>query len=288
MKHQNYSMTVGNSQNPDNSFNLTSRFGQHAVCFSVNNNGQANDFIVDSKEDLDRIIGFLQQLRNAEEVLLPGTPLFKPTGVGLCVMDHTGKVLDTYYGQSGKGIDGYIRGWDYELLQQLFPFPNAVYAFFELYDGSIGRNVLIKIIQTCISLQARFVATGDPKLCNKMLLQHVADLAGYDITIVSRSTQNVRIVTQNKTFTLDNYVTSLEEPSLFDAGCSHYGLTVSRLEVVDAIKKMIDGEDPAKPLSDLVITQELQAMGYQVERRTVDKYRGDFLGIPNSNQRRKK
>jgi DNA-directed RNA polymerase specialized sigma54-like protein len=41
-------------------------------------------------------------------------------------------------------------------------------------------------------------------------------------------------------------------------------------------------------MSDLTITQELQTMGYQVERRTVDKYRSDILGIPNSNQRRRK
>ena len=288
MKQQNYSMTVGNSQKPESFINLTSRFGQHSVCFSVNSDGQTNEFTVESNEDLDRIIGFLLQRRNAEENLSKSTPIYKPTGVGLCMMDHTGKVLDTYYGQSGKGIDGFVQSWDYELLQQLFPFPNAVYAFFELYDGSIGRNVLIKIIQTCISLQARFVATGDPKLCNKMMLQHVADLAGYDITIVSRATQNVRIVTKNKTFTLNNNVTNLEEPSLFDAGCTHFGLTVSRLEVVDTIKKMIDQEDPSNPMSDLAITQELQTMGYQVERRTVDKYRSDILGIPNFNQRRRK
>ncbi|MBR4392135.1 MAG: hypothetical protein IKT08_08550 [Bacteroidales bacterium] len=288
MKQKTYSMIVGNSQLNDNCLNLVSNYGQCSVRFSINHNGLANDFVVDLKDDLVRIIEFLQQRCNAEEAVLTNTPSYTATGVGLCVFDSSGKVLETYYGQSDKGIVGYVRDWDYELLQQLFPHPNAVYALFDLYDGSVSRNLLIRVIQVCVSLQARFVATGVPAHCRKMGLQDVADKAGCDITLVSRATQNVRIITQHKDFTLDNNVTSLENPSLFDAGCFQYGLPVSRLEVVEIIKNMINGENPTKPLSDLAISCDLLAMGYQVERRTVDKYRGEILGIPNSNQRRRR
>ena len=283
--NQDYSMTVANSQNPNNCLQLTSQCGQHAVRFSVNSDGHTNDFVVTSKDDLVKIAEFLQQRCNAEETVSASTPSYTATGVGLCVLDHSGKILETYYGQSDKGIVGYVQDWDYALLQQLFPHPNAVYALFDLYDGSINRSLLIKVIQSCVVLQARFVATGVPSLCRKMVLQDVADKLGCDITMVSRSTKNVRIITQHKTFTLDNNNTNLESPSLFDAGCLQYGLPVSRLEVLEIVKNIVENENPKQPLSDLAISCDLLSKGYQVERRTVDKYR-NMLNIPNSNQRR--
>jgi len=49
---------------------------------------------------------------------------------------------------------------------------------------------------------------------------------------------------------------------------------------------MVDKENKHKPLGDQDITDELKAMGYEIERRTVAKYRGEILEMPNSNRRR--
>lgn len=44
------------------------------------------------------------------------------------------------------------------------------------------------------------------------------------------------------------------------------------------IKKLIDNEDKSAPLSDRKIADELMAMGVDISRRTVAKYRG-IMGI---------
>jgi RNA polymerase sigma-54 factor len=51
------------------------------------------------------------------------------------------------------------------------------------------------------------------------------------------------------------------------------------------VKKMIEDEDSAHPLTDEQITARLQAEGIQVTRRTVAKYRED-MRIPSTHQRR--
>ena len=51
------------------------------------------------------------------------------------------------------------------------------------------------------------------------------------------------------------------------------------------VKKMIDDEDKAKPLTDEQITALLQREGIDVTRRTVAKYRED-MKIPSTHQRR--
>ena len=53
------------------------------------------------------------------------------------------------------------------------------------------------------------------------------------------------------------------------------------------VKKLIEEEDPARPLTDEQITHVLQSQGIQVTRRTVAKYRED-MRIPSTHQRRVK
>lgn len=65
------------------------------------------------------------------------------------------------------------------------------------------------------------------------------------------------------------------------------GRTTSLLVLKRKVKKMIEEEDPAHPLTDEQITRMLQAQGIQVTRRTVAKYRED-MRIPSTHQRRVK
>jgi RNA polymerase sigma-54 factor len=51
------------------------------------------------------------------------------------------------------------------------------------------------------------------------------------------------------------------------------------------VKKMIDEEDTAKPLTDDQIAARLKDLGIDVTRRTVAKYRED-LRIPSTHHRR--
>ena len=53
------------------------------------------------------------------------------------------------------------------------------------------------------------------------------------------------------------------------------------------VRKMIEEEDAAHPLTDERIAQRLAAEGIKVTRRTVAKYRED-MKIPSTHQRRVK
>ncbi len=62
---------------------------------------------------------------------------------------------------------------------------------------------------------------------------------------------------------------------------------VSRDEVKDKIKYLIDHEDKKKPLTDEQIVEKLKAEGINLSRRVVAKYREELM-IPSSSKRRMK
>ena len=64
------------------------------------------------------------------------------------------------------------------------------------------------------------------------------------------------------------------------------GEAQSSKSVQSIIKRFIDAENPAKPLSDQKIANLLRGQGLSIARRTVTKYR-ESLGIPATTMRRK-
>jgi RNA polymerase sigma-54 factor len=66
---------------------------------------------------------------------------------------------------------------------------------------------------------------------------------------------------------------------------SAMGEPVSSVTIKDRIRKMIEEEDPSRPLSDSKIAEVLEAEGLPLARRTVAKYREE-LRIPPSNLRK--
>src|SRR5947208_4605464 len=66
---------------------------------------------------------------------------------------------------------------------------------------------------------------------------------------------------------------------------SSYGESVSSVTIKQRIRKIIENEDPRKPLSDSKIDSILQREGLVLARRTIAKYREE-LKIPTSNQRK--
>jgi RNA polymerase sigma-54 factor len=66
---------------------------------------------------------------------------------------------------------------------------------------------------------------------------------------------------------------------------SSYGESVSSVTIKQRIRKIIEAEDPRKPLSDSKIVSILQHEGLVLARRTIAKYREE-LKISTSNQRK--
>ena len=64
------------------------------------------------------------------------------------------------------------------------------------------------------------------------------------------------------------------------------GVEVAQQVVLERLKELVEGEDPAAPLSDEKLAARLRDAGFAMARRTVAKYR-DRLGIPGVSARRR-
>ena len=62
---------------------------------------------------------------------------------------------------------------------------------------------------------------------------------------------------------------------------------VSSHAVKQRLQSLIRAEDPAAPLSDEALRLALSALGIEVSRRAVAKYRAE-MGVPSSSQRKKR
>ena len=246
MKKEIFTLLIANTNENNASLKLDSTFGDKSVTFTVRDKDGKSCATTLAPIDLHKVVDFLNGRLNAVEES-PSTygPSYTPTGVGLCVFDYQGKLLDTYYNHESlaQGIEGY----SYEQLAEAFGGDNAIYVLFTLYDGSVGRETMVRVMQACVQLQGRFIVTGEPVFCRRMTLEDVAQQAGLDLTTVSRCAREdskvdagVRVYGPRRTFSLDNKVSTLKHPSLFDEGVSRYGFPVSRLEVLERIQTMIE------------------------------------------------
>ena len=105
----------------------------------------------------------------------------------------------------------------------------------------------------------------------------MAEAVGVHETTVSRAVANKYIETPHGVFELKYFFT----PG-YTAGD---GQTISNTSIKEAIARLIEAENTAKPLSDQKIVKILSERQIQIARRTVAKYREE-LGIPPTNLRR--
>lgn len=287
MKKETFTLSVADTNENNTSMNLASTFGEKSVTFTIFDNEGKSRATTVAPFDVQKIVDFLNNRLNAvEETPQYYGPSYTSTGIGVCVFDYQGRLLETYYNPETLGQS--VEGYSYEQLTEAFGGDKAIYVVFTLYDGSIGRETLVRVMQACVQLQDRFIVTGEPIFCLRMTLEDAAQKAGLDLTTISRCTRDVRVYGPRQTFTLDNKVSTLKQPSLFDEGISRFGFPISRIEVLERIQNLIAKENKHKPLGDQDLCDELKSMGYDIERRTVAKYRSDLLEIENSNKRREK
>jgi len=137
------------------------------------------------------------------------------------------------------------------------------------------------ILRVCYSILARqrdFLDHGIDQL-KPMMIKEVAEEIGVHPSTVSRAVASKYAHTPQGVFELRYFFTeSVNGPE---------GGGTSLLILKRRVKKLIEEEDPTKPLTDEQITHILQSQGIQVTRRTVAKYRED-MRIPSTHQRRVK
>jgi RNA polymerase sigma-54 factor len=140
------------------------------------------------------------------------------------------------------------------------------------------KQTILKVCYTIVTRQRDFLERGIDEL-KPMMIKEVAEEIGVHPSTVSRAVASKYAHTPQGVFELRYFFSeSVNGPE---------GGNTSLLILKRRVKKLIEDEDPAKPLTDEQITRILQSQGIQVTRRTVAKYRED-MKIPSTHQRRVK
>jgi RNA polymerase sigma-54 factor len=138
------------------------------------------------------------------------------------------------------------------------------------------QKTIHKVATSIINFQRDFLDHGIEYL-KPLVLRDVATDIGMHESTVSRVVTNKYMHTPQGVFEMKYF---------FHSGInSSYGEAVSSVTIKQRIRKIIEQEDPRKPLSDSKIVNILQREGLELARRTIAKYREE-LKIPTSNQRK--
>lgn len=133
-----------------------------------------------------------------------------------------------------------------------------------------------RVAQAVVERQQNFFSHGELGM-RPLVLREIADELGLHESTISRVTTQKYMLTPHGTFELKYF---------FGSGlATDTGGNASSTAVRALIRRMVQEENPASPLSDGEIAEALAAQGISVARRTVAKYR-DALRIPPTAQRK--
>jgi RNA polymerase sigma-54 factor len=139
------------------------------------------------------------------------------------------------------------------------------------------QRTIYKVAHSIVSFQKGFLDDGIEHL-RPMVLRQVAEDIGMHESTISRVVSNKYMYTPRGLFPMKYF---------FHSGVdSARGENVSSMVVKERIRKVIEAEDPERPLSDSKIMRLLQKEGIRLARRTVAKYREE-MRIPSSDKRKK-
>lgn len=139
----------------------------------------------------------------------------------------------------------------------------------------VRNDTLLRVAQAVVERQQAFFDDGEEAM-SPLALRDIAEIVEVHESTISRVTTNKYIHTPRGTFPL-KYFFSTEIPAR-DGG-------LSSVAVRARIRRLIDEENPQRPLSDQQIAAMLTSEGVRVARRTVAKYR-EAMRIPASYDRK--
>ena len=173
------------------------------------------------------------------------------------------RLLDKSSGDAGEETRAYVKD----------KFRSALWL---LKSVEQRQRTIHKVASSIARFQRDFLEHGVEHL-RPLVLRDVASDIGMHESTVSRVVTNKYIHTPQGVFEMKYF---------FHSGISSTdGDAVSSVSIKNRIRKIIEGEDRRRPLSDAQIVALLQAQGLMLARRTVAKYREE-LKIPTSTQRK--
>ncbi len=136
-------------------------------------------------------------------------------------------------------------------------------------------DTLSKVAQAIVRAQSAFLDFG-PEAMRPLVMRELAEELGMHESTISRVTTRKYLHTPRGTFEFKHFFSS--------SVATEDGGSASATAIQAMIRKLVNEENPAKPLSDQTLTAELNKRGIQVARRTVAKYR-EQMRIPSSSER---
>ncbi|OGF96711.1 MAG: RNA polymerase sigma-54 factor [Candidatus Glassbacteria bacterium GWA2_58_10] len=139
------------------------------------------------------------------------------------------------------------------------------------------KQTMLKVMRYIVDKQHDFLEHGISHL-KPLTLREVSEAINMHESTISRVTNDKYCQTPRGVFQLKFF---------FSVGlASDTGEDVSARGIKDKISKMIEAEEPSKPLTDQEIVARLKVDGLQIARRTVAKYR-DQMGILPARMRKR-
>lgn len=139
------------------------------------------------------------------------------------------------------------------------------------------QQTLYKVTKSIFKFQSEFLDQGITHL-KPMILRDVAEDISMHESTVSRVTTNKYVHTPRGIFELKYFFnSSIQQVE---------GRDIAAEAVKTHIKKLIDDEDPRRPMSDQDLVASLKKENIAIARRTVAKYR-EMMNIPSSSHRRR-
>jgi RNA polymerase sigma-54 factor len=139
-------------------------------------------------------------------------------------------------------------------------------------------KTIYKVAQYIVNKQKGFFDRGIDDI-KPLTLMEIAQEIGVHESTVGRVVANKYILTPQGSYPLKYFFHKSLPGS--------YGEEVSSLRVKEKIKKLVEGEDPANPLSDIEIGDLLARENLRIARRTVAKYRMQLKIEPSHIRKRK-
>lgn len=138
------------------------------------------------------------------------------------------------------------------------------------------KKTIYRVCESIIQRQREFLENG-PSALRPMLIKDVASELGVHSSTISRVVTNKYVDTPQGVMEMRKFFTmGVESPD---------GEELSIVQVKLKLRKLIESENRAKPLSDNQIGQMLKRDNIFITRRTVAKYR-EQMQIPGSRERR--
>jgi RNA polymerase sigma-54 factor len=138
------------------------------------------------------------------------------------------------------------------------------------------KNTIVRTCEAIVRRQREFLERGVDAL-KPMMIKDVAEEIGVHPSTVSRAVANKYVHTAQGVYELRFFFS--------EGGSGQAGEGTPLVLLKRKVKKLIEEEDPRRPLTDDHIAAALAQQGIQVTRRTVAKYRED-LQIASTHQRR--